>query len=106
MTRIIRANDNNFDDFINNGATVSIVVFLCPDSELCILLKPLLIEMLYRFSIQIVKINVNECPRITSKFKVKSLPSIFFFKNKYLKSKLSGFIDKSSIVRCIEKLIN
>ncbi len=107
MGRIIKADDLNFDSYLNDTKTL-IVDFWSPTCEPCKSLEPPLEEMAvnYSSSVNIVKVNVNDCPRTSSKYMVRGLPTILFIKDKNVQSQLVGAVAPSLIESKLKDLIS
>jgi thioredoxin 1 len=57
----------------------------------------------YKDKIKIRKLNVDENPKITSRYRVMSIPALLFFKNGELKETIVGALPREKIVEVISK---
>jgi thioredoxin 1 len=73
----------------------------------CKMIEPSVNEIAkdYAGKLKVVKMNVDESPKIPSKFGVRSIPTLLLFKNGELKDQLIGAVPKKQIVDKVEKLI-
>jgi len=53
----------------------------------------------------IVKVNVDNCPDIASKFGIRNIPTILFIKDGKVVDKQVGAVAKSSLVAKLEALL-
>ncbi|MCX6557923.1 MAG: thioredoxin domain-containing protein [Candidatus Aminicenantes bacterium] len=102
MAEILSANDGNFDSFMN-GAKMLIVDFWAPTCAPCKLMDPGLekIAASYPEKVRVVKVNVNENPLTSSRFFVRSLPTLLFIKNGLVKTQLVGAVNPSQIEKTL-----
>jgi len=102
MAEIVSANDKNFDSFMN-GVKTLIVDFWAPTCTSCMLMEPGLekIAASYPEKVNVVKVNVNENPLTSSRFFVRSLPTLLFIKNGLVKSQLVGAVNPSQIEKIL-----
>lgn len=57
----------------------------------------------YKDKIKIRKLNVDENPKITSRYRVMSIPTLLFFKDGELKETIVGALPREKIVEVISK---
>jgi len=57
----------------------------------------------YKDKIKIRKLNVDENPKITSQYRVMSIPTLLFFKDGELKETIVGALPREKIVEVISK---
>lgn len=57
----------------------------------------------YKDKIKIRKLNVDEHPKITSRYRVMSIPTLLFFKDGELKETIVGALPREKIVEVISK---
>ena len=91
MNDLISADDTNFDNFLNDQKAI-IVDFWSPTCVPCIQMEPGLkkIAASYRSKVKILKVNVNDSPRTSSKYLVRGLPTLLFIKNGNVKTQMVG----------------
>ena len=72
----------------------------------CRILSPVIDEIADELGeeAKVVKVNVDENPELSQKFRITSIPSLLFFKNGTLKEKQIGVQSKASIKKTIESL--
>ncbi len=106
MGKVVKADDLSFGKFLDDPKTL-IVDFWSPTCEPCKSLEPPLERMAldYGSSVNIVKINVNDCPRTSSRYMVRGLPTILFIKNKNVQSQLVGSVAPAMIEEKLKELL-
>jgi len=107
MGSLVKADDFSFETYLNDAKTL-VVDFWSPTCEPCKSLEPPLEKMAdnYGASVNIVKINVNDCPRTSSRYMVRGLPTILFIKDKNVQSQLVGAVPPTLIEEKLKELIS
>lgn len=99
---IIHGNEENFNELINNGEVL--VDFFATWCGPCRMLGPVLEEISGdRAGVKIVKIDVDECPNLSRKYGVMSVPTLFLFKDGKEVSKQNGFMPKEALLDWINE---
>lgn len=72
----------------------------------CRMLLPVLdeIEKKHSEEFAIVKINVDHFPDLAAQFNVRSIPALFYVKNKEVVNNSVGFIDQNSLISKLKTL--
>ncbi|MFT8229778.1 MAG: thioredoxin [Enterobacterales bacterium] len=105
--KIICLNDENFNEIVLKSNGCILVDFWAEWCGPCTMVSPILEEIADEFDkiITIAKLNVDENKIITSKYNIKSIPTLLFFKegklletniNRFSKGEITDFI-KSNI---------
>lgn len=105
MGEIISANDVTFEDFIQEGKTV-IVDFWAPTCAPCRLLEPGLEEIAFSHPdlVKVIKINVNESPKTSARYFIRTLPTILFIKNGQVKTQIIGAVNSKQIEKTLNEI--
>ncbi|WP_185877142.1 thioredoxin [Blattabacterium cuenoti] len=104
-------NDNNFDQLVIFTKEIdSILVdfwapWCAPCRSLAILLEEIFINE-YKTKMLFFKINVDNNPKISSKYKIRSIPTIILFKNGEKKDVHVGIISKEDLRKKLDNIIN
>ena len=94
--------EENFNDLIHKD--IVLVDFFATWCGPCKMLGPVLEELANdRASIDIVKIDVDECESLAKNYGIMSVPTLILFKNGSLVSKKSGYMPKEQISSWIEE---
>lgn len=86
---VIHGNEKNFESLINKNLVL--VDFFATWCGPCKMLGPILESL---ENIDVVKIDVDECPDLARKYAIMSVPTLMIFSNGDLKNKQSGFMPK------------
>ncbi len=91
-------NNDTFSTKVNSGATLA-VDFYADWCGPCKMLSPILETLAPDFAgkLEIVKVNIDDCPEIAQKYGVTSIPTIVFFKNSEIVDRMTGFQSKDSL---------
>lgn len=106
MSELIAVNDANFENFLNDQKAI-IVDFWSPNCVPCKLIEPGLkkIAIEYRTKAKVLKVNVNECPKTSSKYLVRGLPTLIFIKNGSVKTQITGAVNLAQIEKTLQKVL-
>lgn len=91
----IHATDDNFNELIKDEKVI--VDFYANWCMPCKALAPIIEEITNEANIKLVKVNVDECPVISQKYGVMSIPTIIYFKDGNEVNKKIGLCSKSEL---------
>ncbi len=98
--------DSNFESFISSATTPILVDFWATWCAPCRMLTPVVeqiaAENVDKFTV--AKVNVDDCPSVASKYGIKSIPTLIFFKGGEKKDQTVGVSSKADIVKRLEAL--
>ncbi len=105
MGEIEPANDANIDSLLNSTKTV-IVDFWAPTCMPCKLMEPGLAKIAasHHESVRVLKVNVNENPLTSSRFFVRSLPTLLFIKDGLVKTQIIGSANPAQIEKTLNEV--
>ncbi len=95
---VIHGNEKNFESLINKDLVL--VDFFATWCGPCKMLGPVLESL---ENIDVVKIDVDECPDLARKYGIMSVPTLMIFSNGELKNKQSGFMPKDALEEWISE---
>lgn len=96
--------DDNFKEEVLNKKGVCLVDFYATWCGPCMMLAPVLEEVgNSRAGYDIVKIDVDENPNISSELKIDTIPTLCIYKDGKLLEKQVGFRNKEEIIKLLEK---
>lgn len=103
---MIHANDTNFEHLINDQKAI-IVDFWSPTCVPCKQIEPSLekIANMYKNKAKVVKVNVNESPKTSSRYYVRGLPTLIFIKDGSVKTQITGTVNPNQIEQTLQKVI-
>jgi thioredoxin 1 len=103
MKKIIEVNDQNFESIFENNNNI-LIDFYAPWCGPCKMISPILDELSNDESLKtkIAKINIDESPFLSNLAKIRSVPSIFYYKNGEIVSKLTLPPTKNNLINFIK----
>ena len=104
---IKEVNDLNFNEEITNSDSIVVVDFWAPWCGPCKMLTPVIEELAREMGTEVkfAKVNVDENPVISSKYKVSSIPTVVIFNKDTVKETMVGFRPKADLKKIIERNI-
>lgn len=95
---------NNFQQHVLEAATPVLVDFWAPWCGPCLMLSPVLEEVMQNMKdrIKLYKVNIDENPELATSYSVRSIPSLLLFSNGKVKATKIGGATK----HVIEEWIN
>lgn len=105
MAEIISANDMNFESLLKNNRMI-IVDFWAPTCMPCRLMEPGLekIAANHQENVKVLKVNVNESPKTSSRFFVRTLPTLLFIKDGQVKTQIVGAVNPNQIEKTLSEV--
>jgi thioredoxin 1 len=100
-----RVSDRTFEEEVLKSELPVLVDFWATWCAPCQMVVPSLeyLAQNYKDKIKIRKLNVDENPKITSRYRVMSIPTLLFFKDGELKETIVGALPREKIVEVISK---
>lgn len=104
---VVELNDSNFDTTVAGSAEPVLVDFWAPWCAPCRMLGPVIDEIATENvgKYKIAKVNVDEAPGVATKFGIRSIPALVYFKGGEKKDQSIGLTGKAEIVRRLDALV-
>lgn len=103
----LQITDANFEELVTKASLPAIVDFWAEWCGPCRMITPIIEELAaeYEGKANIGKVDVDSNPGITGNFRVRNIPTILFFKNGEVVSKLVGAQSKATLVAELQKIL-
>ena len=105
---IVEVVDSVFDKEVMESEIPVLVDFWAPWCGPCRALSPVIEEISndYEGSVKVGKVNVDENPETTMKFRIRSIPTLIVFKNGEVAEQIVGAVPKSEIEKVLNKALD
>lgn len=105
--KTVLVTDQNFEDVVLNSDQAILIDFWAPWCGPCKVLNPIIEELAEDFEGRaiIAKVNVDQNPLLSQKFKVKSIPTLLLVKHRNLYERFNGMVPKPNLAELLEELI-
>ncbi|MBI4650938.1 thioredoxin [Candidatus Desantisbacteria bacterium] len=102
---LINFTDANFEEEALKADILVIVDFWAPWCGPCRMVGPLVEELAreYKGKIKVGKFNVDENSQIPARYRIRSIPTIMFFKNGQMVKEIVGAVPKHHIANAIKE---
>lgn len=99
--------DNDFSQEVETSSGVKVVDFWASWCGPCKMIAPIIEELSEEYSgkAEFGKVNVDDNPQLSSKYRVLSIPTLLVFNNGTVVETLVGFRPKQELKALIEKYI-
>ncbi len=103
---VVSVNESNFDAEVVNNTTPVLVDFWAEWCGPCKMIAPILEEIATEKagSVKIAKVNVDENQGLSSKFGIRAIPTLLFFKNGSVREQIVGMTSKRDLIAKLEAL--
>src|SRR2546425_11463697 len=102
----ITLDESNFDREVTHSDKPVLVDFWAEWCGPCKLITPLLDEIAREKAgaIKVAKVNVDENQSLSSKYNIRAIPALLFFKNGQLRDHVTGMTSKKDLLNRIDAL--
>lgn len=103
----LEVNDSNFDEIVLKSEIPVMVDFWAEWCGPCRMIAPAIEELSreYAGKLLVGKCDVDNSPGVASKFGIRNIPTVLFFKNGKVADKQVGAVPKTSFVSKINALL-
>lgn len=105
---VLEITDANFEESVEQGSGLTMVDFWAVWCGPCRIIAPLVEELAKEYSDQgltVGKIDVDSNPKTSTRFAVRSIPSVLFFKDGKHVDTVIGAVPKAALEDKIKELI-
>ncbi len=103
----LEVDDKNFDDVVLKSEIPVIVDFWAEWCGPCRMIAPAMEEISNEYSgkASVVKVDVDNSPAIASRFNIRNIPTVLFFKNGQVADRQVGAVPKANFVTKLNNLL-
>jgi len=107
MADVINLNDSNFEKEVVQSGLPVLVDFWAPWCGPCRMVGPIVEELAQdnQGRLQVAKLNVDENQMLSSRFNVRSIPTLVFFKNGQEIKRIVGAQGKAQLQKIVDEIL-
>jgi thioredoxin 1 len=103
----LEVNDGNFEELVVKSGIPVVVDFWAEWCGPCRMIAPMMEELSNEYSGKalVVKCDVDNSPNVASKYSIRNIPTVLFFKDGKVADKQVGAVPKSNFINKLNALI-
>ena len=96
-----------FNDVLSTSAKPVMVDFWAPWCRPCRAISPVIdeLEKEYAESLEVYKVNVDDCPDLPEKYSIRAIPTVIVYKGGEVAERVTGAVSKESLKEMIGKAL-
>ena len=108
MSKPIVVDDGNFEQVVLQSKTPVLVDFWAPWCRPCLMIAPILDELAEEYSGKagIARLDVDQNPKIASRYNIMSIPTLLIFKKGEPTSQIVGFRPKDELKQTLDAVFD
>ena len=105
--KVLEVSDGSFESEVLNSSIPVVVDFWAPWCGPCKALTPVMEELANEYDgrVKFVKVNVDEHRKSASRYNVRGIPNLVFFKSGQSQEQIVGAVPKQEIDKVVKKLL-
>jgi len=105
---VSQATDNSFEEEVLKSDLPVLVDFWAPWCAPCLMIAPVIekIAGTYQAKLKVVKVNVDENPRLSASYQILSIPTLIIFKNGLPVDSTVGALPKKRLLDFLSTHLN
>jgi thioredoxin len=104
----VELNDADFQNFIANASLPILVDFFSPTCGPCRMVAPIIDSLTRRYLNRMIvaKLDTSRHPQTPSRFRIRGVPTLLFFKNGHPVDQLVGAADEATLARKMDFILS
>ncbi|XP_043722009.1 thioredoxin M-type, chloroplastic-like [Telopea speciosissima] len=107
VDEVLVVTETSWENEVIASERPALVEFWAPWCGPCRMIAPVIEDLAKTYAGKIVcyKVNTDDCPNIATKYGIRSIPTVLFFKNGEKKESVIGAVPLSTLTTAIEKYL-
>jgi len=108
MGKALEITDSNFEQEVLKEKLPVLVDFWATWCGPCLMMTPIVEEIAQEYAgrLKVAKLDVDQNNRTSIQYGIRSIPTLFFFKDGKVVDRIVGAVPKQNLVEKIEKVLN
>jgi len=108
MVNVPTVTDASFDAEVLDSTQPVLIDFWAPHCSACRTLAPVVEDLAREFAgrLKVLSVNTEVSPLIASRYAVRSIPNLLFFKDGRVQDQVIGAVPKMKLLKVIDRLLS